>query len=99
MCFIFISPAAIKLISGKISFPDIPDLKKNRTIKINNKEKKLFFKNLYKIGYSRNFSKNLNETDHLKSITKAFQRRFRQELINGVIDKECLLISKNLAKN
>ena len=28
----------------------------------------------------------------------AFQRRFRQELINGVIDKECLIISKNIAK-
>ena len=29
-------------------------------------------------------------------ITKAFQRRFRQELINGVIDQECLIISKKL---
>ena len=73
-------------------------LKKNRTIKINNKEKKLFFKNLYKIGYSRNFSKNLNETDHLKSITKAFQRRFRQELISNTVDKECLVISNNIIK-
>ena len=31
-------------------------------------------------------------------IVTAFQRRFRQELINGKIDQECLLISQNLAK-
>jgi len=56
-----------------------------------------FLKNLYKIGYPRDFSKyNLKNT---KLITKAFQRRFRQQLIDGVIDKECLLISKNLTKN
>ncbi len=35
----------------------------------------------------------------MKLVTKAFQRRFRQQLIDGVIDKECLLISKNLLKN
>ena len=29
-------------------------------------------------------------------IIKAFQRRFRQDLVNGLIDKECFLISKNL---
>ena len=28
----------------------------------------------------------------------AFQRRFRQELINGKIEEECLLISQNLVK-
>ena len=42
--------------------------------------------------------KNLNETDHLKSITKAFQRRFRQELISNIADKECLIISNNIIK-
>ena len=73
-------------------------LKKNRDININDKDKKLFFKNLYKIGYSRNFSKRYNKTYQLKSITKAFQRRFRQELISDIIDKECLIISKNLIK-
>ena len=31
-------------------------------------------------------------------IVKAFQRRFRQELVNGKLDKECLIISNNLAK-
>ena len=31
-------------------------------------------------------------------IVKAFQRRFRQELVNGKLDKECLIISNNLLK-
>jgi len=59
-------------------------------------DKNIFIKNLYKIGYV----KNLNEknTKYLKILTIAFQRRFRQELINGIIDKECLIISKNLVK-
>ena len=30
--------------------------------------------------------------------TKAFQRHFRKELINGILDKECLIIADNLAK-
>ena len=67
-------------------------LKKNRQVKVSNEDKKLFFKNLYKIGYSKNF----NKTHHLRSTVKAFQRRFRQDLINGNIDKECLIISNNL---
>ncbi len=71
---------------------------KNRQVKVNNEEKKLFFKNLYKIGYSRNFLKNFDKTSHLRPIIEAFQRRFRQELINGKIDKECLIISNNLIK-
>ena len=53
-----------------------------------------------KISYSieslNPFDEKIDESYHLKSIIKAFQRRFRQELINGIIDKECLLISKNL---
>ena len=36
---------------------------------------------------------------NLSLITKAFQRRFRQDLISGIIDKECLIISHNLVKN
>ena len=31
-------------------------------------------------------------------IVKAFQRHYRQELINGTIDKECLIIANNLLK-
>ena len=69
-------------------------LKKNRHLKVNNVEKNLFLRNLCEIGYSVNF----NRIHHLKLIVKAFQRRFRQELINGQIDKECLIISNNLIK-
>ena len=31
-------------------------------------------------------------------LVKAFQMRFRQELVNGKLDKECLLISQNITK-
>ncbi len=66
-------------------------LKKNRMKKININEEKNFFKNLFMIGYSK---KVLNK----KTLISAFQRKYRQNLINGKIDQECLLISKNLAK-
>ena len=49
---------------------------------------------LYKIGYFRLLPKDIHKNKKL--LTKAFQRRFRQELINGIIDQECLIISKNL---
>ena len=62
-------------------------LKKFRKSKIDFKESKIFMDNLRKIGYS-------NYKD--KFLIKAFQRRFRQDLIDGKIDKECFLISKNL---
>ena len=57
-------------------------------------EENLFLKNLYKIGY--NDVKKFNSKKNIKYLTLAFQRRFRQRLVNGKIDKECLLISKNL---
>jgi len=73
---------------------------KNRKIKINNLQKKIFIENLIKIGYPIKTTKQLkpNSEKYIELITKAFQRRFRQELINGKIDQECLLISKNLSK-
>ncbi len=56
----------------------------------------LFFNNLHKIGY-RYFDKNKSlKTDSL--VIKAFQRRFRQKKIDGLIDLECIKISANLAK-
>ena len=75
-------------------------LQRVRNLKIQNNEKKIFFQNLSKIGYSIKFQKNLNsnKTKFLKNITKAFQRRFRPEIVNGKIDQECLLISQNLVK-
>ena len=72
-------------------------ISKKRNIKLSKKYEFKFIQNLTQIGYSENinFSKNKNS----KLITIAFQRRFRQELINGVIDLECLLLSENLLKN
>ena len=70
---------------------------KRRETKVDNYEEISFIKNLYKIGYSRVLNKDKNKK--IKLLIKAFQRRFRQDLVNGIIDKECLLISKNLTKN
>ncbi len=56
-----------------------------------------FFKNLYKIGY-RYFNKNRKLNSDLKVI-KAFQRRYRQNKVDGLIDLECVEISSYLAKN
>ncbi len=61
---------------------------------LTNIEQKKFLKNLHKIGY--NDVKGLKFRKNKKCLTLAFQRRFRQSLVNGRIDKECLLISKNL---
>ena len=52
--------------------------------------------NLYKIGYSKIVKK--NDKKHKINLIKNFQRKFRQNLINGRIDRECLLIIKNLFK-
>ena len=73
-------------------------LKENRQKKINILSKKNFYNNLSKIGYLIKNPKEIKKDEYLNLVTKAFQRRFRQELINGEIDQECLLISQNLAK-
>ena len=73
-------------------------LKENRKKKINILGKKNFYNNLSKIGYLIKSPKEIKKDKYLNLVSKAFQRRFRQELINGEIDQECLLISKNLAK-
>ncbi|WP_440921248.1 N-acetylmuramoyl-L-alanine amidase [Candidatus Pelagibacter sp.] len=61
---------------------------------LTNIEEKVFLKNLHKIGY--NDVKGFKFRKNMKYLTLAFQRRFRQSLVNGKVDKECLLISKNL---
>ena len=75
-------------------------LMKKKFLKTSNLEKKLFLKNIFKIGYSIKVSNNinLNEVQYIKVVIKAFQRRFRQDQIDGKIDQECLIISKNLIK-
>ena len=71
-------------------------IKKERGLNVSNPLKLKFINNLFKIGYPRNSK--INKIKYNKIITFAFQRRFRQELVNGKIDKECLIISENLSK-
>ena len=73
-------------------------LSKNRRKKTSSIDKKKFLKNLSKIGYSIKGSTKLKKGQFLNLLICAFQRRFRQELINGKIDHECLIISQNLVK-
>ena len=68
-----------------------------RNLKINTNDEKLFLNNLYKIGYSKIFG--ARHKIKKTNLIKAFQRRYRQNLISGKIDKECFLISQNLLKN
>ena len=75
---------------------DEKELLKQRKVSLNEVEKKIFIKNMKKIGYLKNYKTNKHD---VKFIIKAFQRRYRQALINGIIDRECLIISKNLVKN
>jgi N-acetylmuramoyl-L-alanine amidase len=74
------------------------DLTKNRKLKTNKIEENIFFRNLFKIGYPKKYSKDKNKNKYLRKLAKTFQRRFRQELVDGKIDQECLIISKNLIK-
>ena len=72
--------------------------KKNRMIKVSSLDKKKFFNNIFKIGYVKKIPKNVKNDKYFTFLVQAFQRRFRQELVNGKIDNECLIISENLAK-
>ena len=72
-------------------------IKKFRSISVSVKEKKIFLNNLSKIGYNFKIKKIFDK--NTRFIIIAYQRHFRQELIDGKIDKECLLISKNLIKS
>jgi len=76
------------------------ELIKNRNLETSSKEKNLFLTNLFKIGYQKKFlyNSNFNRISFDQIISKAFQRRFRPEIINGKIDQECLLISQNILK-
>lgn len=60
---------------------------KFRKNKCNKSEEHLFLKNISKIGYPK------CKTYYM---ARAFQMRFRPELVNGKIDKECLKISESL---
>ena len=69
-------------------------LRKLRKISIHKKNKNLFFINLKKFGY---YVQNDIKKKNKNYLIKAFQRRFRNQLINGKIDKECYEISKKLS--
>ena len=70
-------------------------LKKFRRTKVlTQQDKKKFIKNLNKIGYCLSVH---NKAFFFKTV-KAFQRHFRKELINGILDRECFMIAQNLAK-
>ncbi|MDC0059551.1 N-acetylmuramoyl-L-alanine amidase [Pelagibacteraceae bacterium] len=70
-------------------------LKNQRKLKVNKKkDKKKFMQLLNKIGYCFNNNK---KRSIFKTI-KSFQRHYRKDLINGFLDRECLIIAKNLAK-
>ena len=71
------------------------ELENYRKKKIGLNDKKKFYKNLFNIGY---LNKKMNSNKLINFVIKAFQRRFRQELINGKLDKECLIISENIVK-
>ena len=73
------------------------NLKKLRLIRLSSKEENELLKNLFKIGYYD--QKSLALKSKKKMLFKTFQRRFRQSLVNGIGDKECLLISKKLLKS
>ena len=72
---------------------------KKKNIKNQNLNKnvlrKFFFNNLYKIGYRYYDKKKTSKND--LNVIKAFQRRFRQNKVNGLIDQESLQISYYLA--
>ena len=67
-------------------------LRKNKIFKKDDEIK--FFKNLNNIGYCFSSKKNF----FITKTVKAFQRHYRKELINGLLDKECLVIAQNLRK-
>ena len=73
---------------------DEKKLREKRLIKLNFVEESKFLRNLKKIGYLEISNKYSNLKK--KVIIRAFQRHFRQELINGISDQECLIISNNL---
>jgi len=70
-------------------------LRKYRNIKILEKKNKIkFINNINKIGYCFPVKKKYFFIETVRS----FQRHYRKELINGLLDKECLIIAQNLSK-
>ena len=71
---------------------------RSKSVKLNDKKvKKLFFKNLFKIGY-RYFDKN-RRTEKDIFLIEAFQRRFLPNKVTGKIDQKTFQISHFLANH
>jgi N-acetylmuramoyl-L-alanine amidase len=67
----------------------IKNFRLKKLININKKNMVMMIK---KLGYTRVLTADSLDKDFIK----AFQRRYRQELINGIFDQECYLILNNL---
>jgi N-acetylmuramoyl-L-alanine amidase len=82
-----------KLLSRKkIGYWHYASKKNNKSLNLKKIDyRNYFFSNLSKIGY-RYFDKRKPAITDSK-IIKAFQRRFRQNKVNGQLDEECLQIS------
>ena len=67
-------------------------IKNFRLKKLININKKNMLRMIKKLGYTRVLTADSLDKDFIK----AFQRRYRQDLINGIFDQECYLILNNL---
>jgi N-acetylmuramoyl-L-alanine amidase len=67
-------------------------IKNFRLKKLININKKNMLRMVKKLGYTRVLTADSLDKDFIK----AFQRRYRQDLINGIFDQECYLILNNL---
>ena len=71
-------------------------LRKFRRLKVSTQKEKIrFIKNLRRIGYCVS----ANNKFFFNKTIKSFQRHYRRDLIDGMVDKECLVIAENLSKN
>ena len=71
---------------------------KMRRKKVKITDVKIFFKKLIRFGYPSKSKIVKNKYKYQALLVKAFQRRFRPELINGKIDEECMLILNKIAQ-
>ena len=70
-------------------------LKQSRKKKTSEANRMKFIKNLNKIGYCINSQ---SSKQFFGKVVRAFQRHFRQDVVDGQLDVECLIIALNLAK-
>ena len=84
-----------KILNKKISLNyklKYSKFKRTNNKTLNKNEKKFFLLKLKKIGYCID----LKRPQNIKNCVKAFQRRFRQDIIDGKADLECFMILKTL---